>query len=799
MQKAIMIVAMVVLCAPLLWVMTGCAGGKEKVFAGADETTPSRAQYFSWINNTNEGATEQQTMINLDFFQWLHDTYGMKLDIYAFDAGNIDAPKYYGSMETEKFKTQFPNGFGPIYEKAKSLDCRLGVWLGPDGYGDSPQEQEDRIELLEKLCKDYDFELFKVDAVCTQLRPEKQDAFIETMQRCRQYSPDLIVLNHRLELGKATPYATTWLWEGAETYIDVHMANEQTATHNRAGALSRGLVPGLKRLTEDHGVCLSSCLDYWEDDLILQAFNRGLILAPEIYANPWLLKDSEFAKLARIYNLHRKYRDILVDGKKLSEKRYGPNAVARGNKTTRLVTLRNMTWQPVTYQVKLNASLGLAKQPAVYVMQYHPTENYRGQFTYGQTVPVTVLPFRACLLAVSTEPIAEEVIVDGCDYEVVQQVPGKPVKIKLLSAPGQKRGIEVLTDRTFTSATLDGKDVSELLSNQPVVTQFGGTEQKEFWHRKLGDLASAAVPADAEALYEATCFAADNDALEVRSLRRSGKTDIPQVWKAREAFFNQDLFVERGIWDKYAFDGNAETSFDVCRRWEKYSVDLRGGSLRVDFDEPIQMDKLVVTYSSETPMDTVTAAVSADLKAWQPAKVAVDAKTLTVTIGGDQPVRYVRISAAPDKITEIEGYAGQAKLDRANWRCRNLFKAYSDNPAVAAWTLTCRLNEAAAGSYLAIPIEGTHGLEGAWAAIRMGDTLMGSTDRAVSFPSNVWEYRSVRSDSNYTYYFHVTPEMVGTELEIVVLALNPEHVELAPSAWITAYPIPMEEKELILQ
>ena len=37
---------------------------KEKKYAGADERTPSRAQYFSWINNTNEGSTEKQTLIN---------------------------------------------------------------------------------------------------------------------------------------------------------------------------------------------------------------------------------------------------------------------------------------------------------------------------------------------------------------------------------------------------------------------------------------------------------------------------------------------------------------------------------------------------------------------------------------------------------------------------------------------------------------------------------------------------------------------------------------------------------------
>ena len=36
--------------------------------AGADSRTPSVPQYFSWINNTNEGSTEEQTMLNLDFF-----------------------------------------------------------------------------------------------------------------------------------------------------------------------------------------------------------------------------------------------------------------------------------------------------------------------------------------------------------------------------------------------------------------------------------------------------------------------------------------------------------------------------------------------------------------------------------------------------------------------------------------------------------------------------------------------------------------------------------------------------------
>ena len=63
--------------------------GGSKVYPGADERTPAYSQYFSWINNTNEGSTEKQTMVNLDFFKWLHDEYGMVLDIYVVSAGAI--------------------------------------------------------------------------------------------------------------------------------------------------------------------------------------------------------------------------------------------------------------------------------------------------------------------------------------------------------------------------------------------------------------------------------------------------------------------------------------------------------------------------------------------------------------------------------------------------------------------------------------------------------------------------------------------------------------------------------------
>lgn len=59
------------------WINRFTQDSKQVVFPGADEKTPFRSQYFSWINNTNEGSTEAQTINNLAFFKWLNDEYGM--------------------------------------------------------------------------------------------------------------------------------------------------------------------------------------------------------------------------------------------------------------------------------------------------------------------------------------------------------------------------------------------------------------------------------------------------------------------------------------------------------------------------------------------------------------------------------------------------------------------------------------------------------------------------------------------------------------------------------------------------
>lgn len=792
----------------------GSASGQtpSDVFPGADERTPSRSHYFDWINSQYEGSTESHTLTNLEFFKWLHDEFGMVLDIYSLDVGNIDdgpytagvgrlIPAHYGTMESEEFRAQFPRGFGPLVEKAASFGCRLGIWLGPDGYGDTPEEERQRTDMLISFCRDHNFILLKLDSVAGQLRPEKQEAVIKALIECRKYCPDLIVLNERVKFGQAEPYVTTLLWEGVETYIDVFMQNTTTATHHRAGALARELTPKMSRLIEDHGVCFSSCLDYWEDELVLQAFNRSLVVSPQIYGNPWFLRDDEFPKLARLFNLARRYRDIMVSALVLPEEQYAPYAVSRGDERTRIITLRNLTWEPVNYTIQLDDSIGLQRGEPVELRRLHPSERILGRFEWGSQVEVEVLPFRTCLLLASSDKISE-VGIEGCDYEVVRDVPGKPILIKLLGMPGGKAEVRLAPGtRSFTRAELDGTRSDDLVQGRKIQVSFDGKALMKPWHRKIGDLQPCDVPADAEALYEATCFAADSNALEVRCIARSGPSRIPQVQAARDAFFNQKMFIKRSIWNRSLFDGDLHTHF-VAR--------LKERALRVDFGQPIRLDRLVLrTRDREEPdlnkelhsfAKDAVAQVSPDLHTWvtlEPAWAGVGTIAV-IKVPSEQPFRYLRFVGAPRRIAEVEAYFEGRKLDRTGWRASNLFHPYDTKQAVAAWSLSFVPEEIPKNTVLAVAIEGKHGDEGAYAALRVGGAPLGAPDRSVSYPSNTWEYYNVESDSNYTYYFPLSDSMAGQSIDVIVLLNDESATDVAPVAWLTAYPIPFESRELIL-
>lgn len=695
----------------------------QKVNRGWTEQSPSHSEYFSWLNNTNEGATETQTLVNLDFFEWLHSAYGLTLDIYAFDSGLFDLKNKTMPMDTHRFHQRFPHGLDAVYAKARRSGTRLGLWAGPDGFGDTKKSVEARKRMMVGLCRDYDWALFKFDAVCGELRKEREDDFIDMMRQCRGFCPDLILLNHRLGLERAQRQATTFLWEGRECYTDVNsQPATTTALHHRAGAFERGLPLRLSRLTEDHGVCLSSCLDFWDDELVLQAFNRALVLSPQIYGNPWLFRDDEFPKLARLFCLAARWAPLLTSGKELP-RQYGAFAVSRGDNKSRVITLRNNSWLPKEVMVRLDKEIGLGNVRNISLYCYHPEEKLLGTFRYGDSVKVSVPPFRAMLLFANANK----------KYDV-------PLRF----------------------------------------TKSSGTSSIKF----VCKMDSTIIPTDASALYEATVFAADNNALEVRSLQRSGETRIPQVRAARDAFFSQPVFVNRGLWDKYLFDSNVSTFFSASRR--KGDLHVKGGCFRLDLGEVLRVDSIVIRVRGDyelqplLPDEGQFAYVSTELKKWRRLSF-VSGHNMVVDVG-DQPVRYLKLNPQPDAITEVEVYHDGVKLCPSAFRASNLFA--ESQPCTKAFAASFVIDRIPRQGKLCIALNGEHGVEGAYAALKVDGEYIGAADRSPSYPANPWENAVRKAASNYTYYFPLSPSLKGRRIEAFVLCNDNTHKNIKPEIWI---------------
>ena len=766
--------------------------------AGADELTPSVPQYFSWINNTNEGSTEEHTLINLDFFRYLKDTYGMEIKIYAWDAGNFDgASEGYGNLESAKFRSQYPEEYKNVVAKARELGIRMGLWGSPDGYGDTEESQKERFEFFVHLCRDHNFALFKLDGVCGHLRPEKAGVFANMLKECRKYSPDLIVLNHRLEFYEAEKFVTTYLWNGTETYVDILSCNQNTAMHNRAFMFTRGHTDNLERLAEDHGVCISSSIDYFEDELVYQAFNRSLILAPEIYGNPWLMRDDELPKLARVYNLHRRNAPILVNGKKLPED-WGDNAVSRGSETKRFISTGNNSWETKKITLKLDETIGILTDKKLSVSIHHPYEKHLGFFETGSTAEIELMPFRATLIEVAVLSEAEPMLT-GCEYEIVKEdEKGVPTQVKYLKSEGGKVNLLINGEET-AFAEAEKTDVKE---KAPLF---------------LGSLDNAEKnPAKGEYLYESAMYSITNDSLESRSLKRSGETAIAEVKKARDAFFGQKHYVLRGCEAKNMFDGKDHTFFDSqSKTYLDENRRICGGCLRVDFGKEIDCDSVEIEFFSgdyqtrevETQKVPLVAEFSSDLALWKVSDVAqisvsdndftaevvkftshtlydLHGKKITASYKISDKIRYLRIENPVDRIYAVRLVKDGKIIETKDAFANNMQAHYChQKTAVHKWQ-EFTLPGYKPGSYVAVAVEGVHGSECVYCVAELDGRLFGFPRRAPDYKANQWEHMVCSSDKNNTFFFDLPEAAAGKKLTVHAIFSDREKADAICNVYI---------------
>ena len=163
--------------------------------------------------------------------------------------------------------------------------------------------------------------------------------------------------------------------------------------------------------------------------------------------------------------------------------------------------------------------------------------------------------------------------------------------------------------------------------------------------------------------------------------------------------------------------------------------------------------------------------------------------------------RYLRLAPAPDRTTEVELWRQGERLEiPASSRATALFAPYDKARAKLAWQAKISLpDQPAPNSHLCVALNGEHGKNGAYAALRMDGN--GSAPLSGRYPTR----RSFSSiprrspSSNYTYFFPITPEMHGRNIEVVVLGLAGCDPALKPEVWTTTYPHPYESLEMVLE
>jgi hypothetical protein len=148
------------------------------------------------------------------------------------------------------------------------------------------------------------------------------------------------------------------------------------------------------------------------------------------------------------------------------------------------------------------------------------------------------------------------------------------------------------------------------------------------------------------------------------------------------------------------------------------------------------------------------------------------------------------MKSGPERIAEIEAWNGRQQLPRQGWRANNLFAHPEVKSASSAWQATVTIDELTPTSYLCVAVEGEHGVEGCYAAIRVGNRIIGSPRRAASYPTNAWEYPVRKQKTGYTYFFPLDDSMLNQDMEVILLGMKGGGSKLTPSVWITARELP---------
>ena len=370
----------------------------------------------------------------------------------------------------------------------------------------------------------------------------------------------------------------------------------------------------------------------------------------------------------------------------------------------------------------------------------------------------------------------------GSAYRVLKNIPGQAVRVNLLGHSGEKVSFSLTgLQGKYSKASLNGKDISSVLNGKPIDFTFPGEKKDITYLRKIGNLQLSNLPENSGEIMETCNFAVDNNALEVRELFRSGDTRFAPVQACRDEFFQDTLFSGIGVWDKYAFDGNMETSFKV-RRYEYTGLHQNNGSFRLCLGESRSLDKIVFRGIPEN-YNPITVEISNDLSTWNPMKFQVTKNEMSIEINQGKPFKYLRLGKAPAEVAEIEGFSDQKAVNRDRWKASNLFGMVNSNTAKLCWKYKGKLEGIGKSANLTITVPADCSEGSVFACMRVDGKIIAANDRAPSFPYNNWEHYGT-ADKNLTFYIPVSENLDGKLFQVLLLTTDGKLQEMNPEVWL---------------
>jgi hypothetical protein len=776
--------------------------------------------YFDWLCHDNSGPQESEVLANFAALRKLKDLYGLQFDIYNSDAGLVESQGTYYPQFKSNFLKRFPAGLGPVAAASESLGMRLGLWIGPDGFGETPAEMAARRGQLLSWVKDFNVGLFKMDTVVSALDhkdkyilEKKYQSLADALAEARRIDPQFVAINHRIN---NSPYMLTitdcLLWRGQETYIDVHISNRTASLYNRDCSIGRELTSEFYktpfRLFEDHGICFNSCLEKWDDDLVTQAFGRASVLSPEMYGTFFFLRDEDYPRLARLIQLHKQVEPLLKSAFPLPE-----GDIAHSDGRSSLVLVRNMSWETKVKTIALDGSIGLSAAPgtALTVRQRHPYELLMSKqsagFTAGAALSFEMDPFSIRLIQVDTG-IPADPFLAGLPYEIIPGPDARSFGVKLLGSPGQAYDASFVNFGGRTVRSDDGAAVPA--GSAPWRVAFPGTPAAgTAFSRRAEFTDDPAAAADGERLTELAKFTLDDDALEIRemeALKRS-PSRLPEIEACRAYMWTKVIAAEGS--HRNAFDGDPLTRWsDGFPRRSPFTGSPAAyrsdASLwRIDMGKPTDLAKLelrIVRRTDSASLDAVE--TSSDLKAW--AKVeglslkaaegiplftelkqrGKAVKIFDVDSGDGTPVvigiplpkgpsRYIRIRGRNFSVSEILGYDGQGRsLDRSAWHATN-FLGETSAPRRVLKSVDV-LKDYAPGREYAVAVQAGPAkfdpVDGVYVVALVDGNPIVPRHRAPSYPYHNYEWTSGSPKlAGMTFRLPVEKEWLGKTVEFRVM------------------------------